>query len=225
VCGLSPESLLLPAVSGGLSPGAAALLFSGSIHYVPRLTLPGSKVRRNVMAHTASPAPDNVLIVVDVQEGFVSPSSQHVLEGIENLQYDFDRVIFTKFSNPVSSPFRRILKYCKLAPESEDTRLAIDPREDAVILERSLYTCVTAELRETLKRWRVKDVHIVGIATEACVLKTVLDLFEFDITPWVIADLCASDKNARFHDMAMELIASAIGSDHVLNSHAVAQHA
>jgi len=162
-----------------------------------------------------------VLIVVDAQKGFVTPSSQGVLEPIENLQYHFDKVIFTKFHNPDPSPFRRILKYCKLAPESEDTYLALEPRDDAVIIARPLYTCVTKELRDILSDWRVDEVYIAGIATEACVLKTVLDLFEYDIRPWVIADLCASDKNQRFHDMALELIASLIGPEHMVNSHAL----
>jgi len=169
-------------------------------------------------------APDQkpkVLIVVDAQKGFVTASSEGVLPRLEALQARFDRVILTKFQNPDPSPFRRILDYCKLAPESEDTALAISPRHDAVVVSRALYTCITAELLGILSEWGVREVHVAGIATEACVLKTALDLFEADIRPIVIADACASDKNDRFHTMALELITSLIGGDNVINSAAV----
>lgn len=170
---------------------------------------------------TASDPKPKVLIVVDAQKGFVAASSEHVLTTLESLQDRFDRVILTKFQNPDPSPFRRILNYCELAPESEDTALAIKPRDDAVIISRALYTCITDELLDSLAGWGVNEVHVAGIATEACVLKTALDLFEADIRPIVIADACASDKNERFHTMAMELITSLIGTDNVVNSAAL----
>lgn len=167
----------------------------------------------------AAPDPKlRVLIVVDAQKGFVTPSSEPVLGLLETLQSQFDRVILTKFHNPDPSPFRRILNYCELAPDSEDAGLAIVPRQDAVIVSRALYTCITAELLDILRTWGVDEVYMAGIATEACVLKTALDLFEADIRPIVIADACASDKNDRFHTMAIELITSLIGTENVVNS-------
>ncbi len=170
---------------------------------------------------SASRSQPKVLIVVDAQKGFVAPSSEHVLAMLEALQSRFDRVVLTKFHNPDPSPFRRILKYSELAPGDEDTALAIAPRGDASVIARALYTCVTPELLGILHDWGVDEVHVAGIATEACVLKTALDLFEADIRPIVIADACASDKNDRFHTMAMELITSLIGTDNVINSAAL----
>ncbi len=58
---------------------------------------------------------------------------------------------------------------------------------------------------------------ICGIATEAGVLKTVIDLFEYHFTPWVLEDLCASDKNGEFHDMAVKVIGALIGEDHIID--------
>jgi len=167
---------------------------------------------------TASRSQPKALIIVDAQKGFVAPSSEHVLTTLEALQERFDHVILTQFHNPDPSPFRRILNYSKLAPGDEDTALAIAPRGDASVIARPLYTCVTPELLSILRGWGVDEVHVAGIATEACVLKTALDLFEADIRPIVIADACASDKNERFHTMAMELITSLIGTENVINS-------
>lgn len=159
-----------------------------------------------------------VLIVIDVQEGFVTPHSQHVITPLENLQYEFDHVIFTKFYNPDPSPFRKILGYGKMAPKSTETELVVQPREDAVIISRPIYSCVTEALLVRLKTWGVREVFIAGIATEACVLKSVLDLFELNIRPWVLEDLCASDKGAEFHDPAIKVMGKLIGSQHIIRS-------
>lgn len=158
------------------------------------------------------------LLIVDVQKGFVTPQSQHIVEPLEALQYQFDNVIFTRFHNPDPSPFRQILKYYKLAPHSAGTRLAIEPRADAVIFDRPLYTCVTDELRRHLAQLDVHEIFIAGIATEACVLKTVVDLFEHNIVPWVLEDLCASDKDRQFHDYAIAIIGKLIDPGHVIQS-------
>lgn len=159
-----------------------------------------------------------VLIIVDAQEGFVTPHSQHVITPLENLQYEFDHVVFTKFYNPEPSPFRKILGYDQMAPKSPETELALQPREEAVIISRPLYSCVTEPLLVRLKTWGVREVFIAGIATEACVLKSVLDLFELNIRPWVLEDLCASDKGAEFHDPAIKVMGKLIGLQHIIQS-------
>ncbi|MBP2159203.1 MULTISPECIES: cysteine hydrolase family protein [Asticcacaulis] len=159
-----------------------------------------------------------VLVAVDVQKGFVSPSSRHVLKPIEDIQHRFDHVVFTRFYNPDPSPFRRILGYHDLAPGSEGIELAITPRPDAVIIDKPNYSGCNAALERHLARWRAREVHVAGIATEACVMKTVGDLFEQDILTWVIADLCASDKEHRFHDMAISILGTLIGTNHLVNS-------
>jgi nicotinamidase-related amidase len=160
----------------------------------------------------------NVLLIVDVQKGFVTPHSAHVLAPLERLQHAFRHVVFTKFHNPDPSPFRDILYYDKLPPGSAETELAIRPRSDAVIIDRPLYTCLTEDLQEHLRAWRATEVCIGGIATEACVLKSVTDLFEHNITPWVLEDLCASDKDRHFHDYAIEIIGKLIDPGHIIQS-------
>jgi nicotinamidase-related amidase len=162
-----------------------------------------------------------VLVAVDVQKGFVSPSSQHVLKPIEAIQHHFDHVVFTRFYNPDPSPFRRILDYQKMAPGSDGIELAITPRADAVIIDKPNYSGCNDRLEWQLNAWQAREVYIAGIATEACVMKTVSDLFEQDVVTWVIADLCASDKEPRFHDMAISILGTLIGTKHLINSQEV----
>lgn len=159
----------------------------------------------------------DVLIIVDVQKGFITEYSQHVLSKLDKLQHEFAHVIFTKFYNPDPSPFRKILDYQKLPPGHNDTALAITPRPDAIIIERPLYTCVTTELREYLEKLNAKEVYVCGVATEACVLKTVLDLFEHDIRPYVIEDICASDQDKHYHNIAIELLKKLVGKEQIIS--------
>lgn len=163
------------------------------------------------------PAPEHsALMIVDLQKGFVTDDNRHVVQPLERLQPRFRHVIVTRFHNPPCSPFRELLHYDRFAPGSPDTALAFAARADAFIVERPLYSCVTEALLRRLDDWRLTAIHVAGIATEACILKTVIDLFEHHITSWLIEDLCASDKGAEFHDPAMKVIGKLIDPGHIL---------
>lgn len=157
-----------------------------------------------------------ILIIVDAQKGFITECSAHVLTTIDKLQHQFEQVIFTKFYNPSSSPLREILDYQKLPPGDADTELALEPREDALTFEHPLYTCVTPELLKHLKNLNAKEVYVCGVATEACVLKTVLDLFENNIRPYVIEDICASDQDKHYNNIAIELMKKLVGKEQII---------
>lgn len=164
-------------------------------------------------AHAVKP---KFLLVVDVQKGFVTDTSRHVLSKIEAVQERFETVIYARFINPAPSPFRSILDYHKLGRGSPDADFAIRPCPGAAVMEHTAYSSVTGELLYWLRDRQVSEVCVCGIATEACVLKTVVDLFESHFVPWVVQDLCASDKDDRFHDMAVEVIGALIGQQHVI---------
>lgn len=163
-----------------------------------------------------------ILIIIDVQKGFITECSSHVLERLDKLQHQFEHVIFTKFYNPDPSPFREILNYQKLSPGDSDTELALIPRKDAIIIERPLYTCVTEDLKKQLNALDAKEVYVCGVATEACVLKTVLDLFEGNIRPFVIEDICASDQDKYYHDIAIELMKKLVGEGQIICRESIA---
>lgn len=154
----------------------------------------------------------STLIIVDLQKGFLTEHSRHIVAPVEAMQHHFDHVIFTRFYNPDGSPFRRILSYTKLPPGDEGTQLACSPKAGAVVLEKPHYSCCNHELLAYLEKWNAGEVYLAGIATEACVLKTALDLFEKNIRCRIITDLCASDDGAPFHDPALKLLKKLIGA-------------
>lgn len=160
----------------------------------------------------------SVLMIVDVQAGFVTDHSRGVVDPLARLQDRFGHVVVTKFHNPDPSPFRGILDYHDFAPGAPETALAFTPRADALVVDRPLYTAVTEDLMDRLRRWNATDVFIGGIATEACILKTAVDLFERSVTPWLIEDLCASDKGPEFHDPAIKVLGKLIDPRHIVRT-------
>jgi len=164
----------------------------------------------------------HTLLVIDLQNGFLTEASQHIIEPIRRLQNDFENVIFTKFSNPPGSPFRKILDYHKMTPGSEETDLVLVPRPDAALIERPHYSCVTPELKKLLQSHGATEVYICGIATEACVMTSAIELFELGVRPYVISDLCASDKGEGFHQSALTVLRKLINPLNVITSEAIA---
>lgn len=160
--------------------------------------------------------PCRLLLVVDPQKGFMTPSSAHICERLRSLQQQFDVVIYSRFLNPDPSPFRSILNWHEMGPGSQALDFALDPPKGSDIVEHTDYSSVTPMLLDALARYGAKEVCLAGVATEACVLKTALDLFKANITPWVLCDVCASDKNARFHEMALEVVGAMIGQRHLI---------
>src|ERR1700730_1903344 len=83
----------------------------------------------------------NCLIVVDVQNGFMSEHTKHIVKRIESLleQGIFDHTIFTKYYNPEDSPMRKIMNWHGMSDE-EDQDL-VDPlkKYSEIIIEKCVY--------------------------------------------------------------------------------------
>lgn len=155
------------------------------------------------------------LLIVDVQQGFINAATRHLPAKVADLQDDYDRVFATQFVNPPGSPFRRLMDWQKFAPGSADVQFAFTPRDDATLIEKSVYTCVTPEFLATLARERLDEIHLAGIATDNCVLKCAIDLFEAGLRPVVRAEFCASHAGADHHSWGLAIIQRFIGAAQV----------
>ncbi|MEV0773831.1 cysteine hydrolase family protein [Nocardia salmonicida] len=171
-----------------------------------------------------------VLLIVDVQNGFVNEQSNHVLPAIAELTTrwaDTGRpAVFTRYWNYPGSPWERLIGWRALygPPETdlapELLELAAEP--NAHTLDKRVYTALTPEGLALLTELGVTDVVICGIATDACVFKTALDAFEHGFTPWVVRDAVASNatrhKAAEIHDSALLLISRLVGDGQIVDS-------
>lgn len=164
------------------------------------------------------------LVVVDVQNGFVTQESAHVVPTICDL---VDRwmsanldVVFTRYINYSGSPFERIMGWSKLrdAPETDiiDELQPYVPRAVATI-DKNVYSLFTADGERLVKSAGWTDLYVCGIDTEVCVLKTAVDAFERDITPWIVTDASASHAGPKLHDAGLLVASKMIGRRQLLS--------
>src|SRR5262245_44481289 len=134
-----------------------------------------------------------VLAVVDVQNGFIREESAHVVPTIVDLvrrwQDAGGDTIFTRYLNYQGSIFQRLFSWSKLmgSPEVDfpPELLPFTKRATAVI-NKTIYTLFNEEGETLVKKHGWTDIYVCGIATESCVLKTAVDAFERNLTPWII---------------------------------------
>lgn len=171
------------------------------------------------------------LIVVDMQRGFVNDRSAHVVAPIARFLQDWldggRMAIFTRFVNPVGSKWEMLLHWTRvrehpeidLVPEVEALVAPYLTSGQVVVLDKASYSSLTPEVAALIARHGATDVYVCGIATDGCVLATALDIFASpSLTPFVLADLCASDAGEALHDAGLVVISRCIGSTQVVHS-------
>ncbi|MCP4330456.1 MAG: cysteine hydrolase [Alphaproteobacteria bacterium] len=161
--------------------------------------------------------PPSCLFIIDVQSGFINRWTSDIPARVEALQNRFDHLVATRFYNPEGSFYRRLIGWDRFAPGSDDIALAFTPRVDARIVDKAQYSCLTAEVAEFLTSSGIERAHLCGIATDNCVLKTAVDLFERGIEPVVMADYCASHGGPECHQAGLLLLARFIGGDQIVH--------
>lgn len=156
-----------------------------------------------------------ILLIVDVQAGFINPSTGHIPEAVQRLQDRFATVFASRFENAPDSPFRRWKGLARFAPGMPETALAFTPRADARVFAKGGYSAATDAVIAGAKDADL-PVHLCGIATDNCVLATAIDLFEAGIRPIVIADACASHAGPDYHEAGMLLLKRLLGEAQIV---------
>ncbi|MBR8837977.1 MAG: cysteine hydrolase [Stigonema ocellatum SAG 48.90 = DSM 106950] len=158
------------------------------------------------------------IFVIDVQNGFIRESTEHVVKRIESLlnQSIFDFVVFTRFLNTLDSPWVKFLNWQHLISEQE--RKLADPLQPfaKVVFDKYTYSSVNQETIAFLKRNKIDTVFICGIDTDCCVMETAVDLFEQLIHPYVLTHYSASNGGQESHEAAIRVLSRLIGRNNVI---------
>ena len=141
------------------------------------------------------------LLIIDVQKSAVTKPD--LVCGIEKLQYDYDVVYVSRFTNSFS-PLLSLLEWSGY----EDESLAFKPKDDAIVYTKTGYTSYLPEMRD------FDEIHLCGFDTDACIYKTAMDLVELGIRPVILKDYCFS-ATKEFHDMGMALLERNIGKSNI----------
>jgi nicotinamidase-related amidase len=168
---------------------------------------------------------DTVLVVIDLQNGFIRSATKDVVPKIVDLVSTWTHaggeVVFTRFRNEPGSQYVRLMGWSRLEG-SPDTDLVPEIQPLAkTIIDKYFYSAFTAEaFRDLAKRHGWHQFAIAGIATDSCVLKTAMDTFELGYTPIVLSDSCASHGGAENHDAALRILRRNIGPRQVVETSA-----
>ncbi len=162
---------------------------------------------------------NSCLIIIDVQNGFISPKTDHILPRIQSLleEENFDHVVFTRFVNTEDSPFVRFLNWNKVSKGEEIEISSLLKPFAKTVYDKSTYTALTETLSQFIVRHSIETAFICGIDTDCCVLATAIDLFEFGIRPCVLTYYSASNGGSHSQKAAIAVLNRLIGSHNTVN--------
>ena len=166
----------------------------------------------------------SVLMVVDVQKGFLTDETRHVLSTVVDLVRQWQeaggKTIYSRYYNHAGSAFERLMNWRQLycPPETDIVEELASYVRHSVVLDKDNYSALTREFSELLRRHEWTDIVICGIDTDLCVLKTALDAFEHGLTPWVVTEASASTGGNAAHDAGLAVIGRAIGEQHLVTT-------
>lgn len=152
----------------------------------------------------------SVLVVIDMQNGFVSSKSApvvpHVVDLVNRWEQAGGATLFTRFINYPNSPYERLINWSRMRTSPEiDLVDAIAPAAEraVTVVDKPIYSLFTDEGAAVVAEHGWTDLVLCGIATESCVLKTACDAFERGLVPWVITDAVFSHAGQEAHDASL----------------------
>lgn len=158
---------------------------------------------------------NNSLLIIDVQKGFINEHTEHLPKKIEKLQERYDNIYAVQFVNLNNSLFRSLLHWDKFNLNSDDTKVAFQLKPNVKVYQKYSYGIPHCIL-EDLNNDDVNSIDICGISTDACILKTAMDLFDEKIVPRILVDYCACYHGKEKHRQALKFLESLIGSENIV---------
>ncbi|MFC6016433.1 isochorismatase family cysteine hydrolase [Plantactinospora solaniradicis] len=165
------------------------------------------------------------LVVVDVQNGFITERSQHVVPKVLDLVRRWEAaqrpLVFTRYHNYPGSLYERLIHWSKLhGPPETDIVPELIPHAGAAraLIDKKIYSCFTPDFVSLVQDEGWTDLIFCGIATESCVLKSAVDAFEHNLTPWLVTDASASHGGQAAHDAGLLVARRFIGAGQLVTS-------
>lgn len=160
---------------------------------------------------------NELLLIVDVQVGFVSERTRHVVPRLQELLSSnrFENIAFTQFMNMDESPYEQFMNWYRLKSQEEQEIIEELKPFATKVFKKDIYTAVNNEFKNYIKEKGIDKIYIAGIDTDCCVLSSATDIFQVDIQPIVLAYYCASNGGAASHDAALLVLRRVIGEKQI----------
>lgn len=160
---------------------------------------------------------DAALLIIDVQCGFMNAATAAIPQAAEELQNRYQTVFATRFINPESSNYRRLLGWNRFSASTDEIELAFTPAPHVRVIDKNIYSCVDEGFLKALQAKSLSKVHLCGMDTDICVTKCAVDVFEEGLTPYVLADFCASHAGPEAHERGLKTLARFIGKNQIVS--------
>lgn len=160
---------------------------------------------------------ENLLLIIDMQEGFRYPESEAILSNLLKLRKVFNgKIVFSKFVNDKGSLFERQLNWTKFQKDEDKKLFSELQASNSTEFEHNDYTVLNESVLSFIKDNKIKKVYLSGIYTDVCIIKTAMDLFDKGIKTFVIEDACNSLHGKNIHDSAIESLRHILGKKQIL---------
>lgn len=164
----------------------------------------------------------SVLVVIDMQNGFVNDRSRHVVEPVVRLVKEWQSAggatVFTRFLNHPGGQYERLIHWQRMQSSPEtDIIEELQPFVTNVV-DKDYYSFFNEAGSRLHSEYGWTDLVFCGIATDSCVLKSAVDTFEQGLTPWVVSDASASHAGDETHKEGLHLIGRFIGRGQIIDS-------
>ena len=160
---------------------------------------------------------ENLLLIIDMQEGFRNAKSEIILPNLLKLKNSFKgKIVFSKFVNTKNSLFEKQLNWTKFQ-NNEDKKLFSELQtSNNIELEHDTYTVLNKKLKEFIIKNKITKIYLCGIYTDVCIIKTAMDLFDNNIKTFVIEDACNSLHRKISHDSAIDSLKHILGKKQII---------
>jgi nicotinamidase-related amidase len=162
-------------------------------------------------------------IGIDLQDGFLNDAIREsdYEARVEKFlaALDKEQVILTRFVNTPGSSFERFLDWPEMQAGDPSTALLGSLESGGYqVFEKSTYTAWLPAVAEKARSMDAREIVLFGLDSDACVLKTALDVFEAGYVPVVLADLSHSSGGEQRHHAGMKLLRTLIGTRQIIRS-------
>lgn len=156
------------------------------------------------------------IIIVDMQKGLIKVSNKYLVDKINNYltSNNFDNIFVTQCINNNQSPYTRILKWNGIKDTSSQ-ELVINMPKSAKIIVKNCYGLSQKDI-DLFKSLNINEMEICGTDIDACCLAIGFNLFDNNIKPIFIKELCGtSARNCNMFDYAIPIIKRQFGEDSI----------
>ncbi|MDB4992192.1 MAG: hydrolase [Parcubacteria group bacterium] len=155
------------------------------------------------------PEKKRALLVVDMQAGFITEHSRHVIPAIRAVitQGNYSLVVEATFSAEPGSVWDTQTGFVfAKEPVIPEIRDVLGP--DTIKVEKNTKSVFkgNTDVIGILHRTDIEEVHVVGIDAHDCVLSTAEESFDYGFTTYVIEECIASSEGKEYCEAAIKIL-------------------